>query len=255
MKSLNILFVGESHSVAVEAAVKTRPPSSHMFAVFDIRGYRPVVTETPAGPVFPEALQVDLRKRVASVATVISIIGGNKHNTFGLIAHPEPFDFFLSERPDLMTDESVRLVPESAIRESLEIRMRSELQAIRLLRELFGRTIYHAQTPPPLADEAHILAGADSFFREHGVASLGVSPRSLRLKVWLLQSRIVTEFCQRHDVIYIPLPPEVFDAEGLLNKKGYGPDATHGNRWFGERLLRNAARTVADSGQVLEKAS
>jgi hypothetical protein len=241
MSKAPILFVGESHTIALAGALAAGGARSggRAVAILDLRPFRPVVVEGPDGPAFAAGITGALREALRPDTAVVSYIGGNKHNTMSLIAHPVPFDFHLAGREDLGVDETAQLIPEAAVRESLESRMDSEIKAIELLRRSVGRRILHAETPPPLGDAAHILASADTFFRENGLSDLGVAPPRLRLKIWLLQRRILQDLCRRIDVGYLELPPEVFGADGLLSREGYGRDATHANPWFGAQVIRH----------------
>lgn len=238
-----ILFVGESHTMALAGAL-ARAAGGRAIEILDIRPFRPVVVDGAGGLAFAEGIGAALDRLLRPDTVVVSYIGGNKHNAMSLIAQPVPFDFHVPGREDLGLDETAQFIPEAAIRESLRSRMEGEIKAITLLRRHVGRRILHAETPPPLGDAAHILASADTFFRQNGIADLGVAPPRLRLKTWLLQRRILQDLCRTIDVAYLELPPEVFGEDGLLRREAYGRDATHANPWFGERVIRHVERAA-----------
>ncbi|GJD50623.1 hypothetical protein OPKNFCMD_3366 [Methylobacterium crusticola] len=237
-----ILLVGESHGVALAGALALREPEARSAAFLDVRPFRPLVGEADGAPCFAPGLAEALAARLGPATRVAACIGGNKHNAMSLIASPEPFDFRLSGEPETALDPRARPIPESSLRDSLEDRMAGEIQATTLLARQAARAgcpaILVLEAPPPLGDEAHVLARADSHFRSHGLGERGVAPRALRRKIWRLQGRILRDLCGRIGAHYLPVPPRVVGPDGLLHPDAYGRDATHGNAWFGEEVLR-----------------
>ena len=58
------------------------------------------------------------------------------------------------------------------------------------------------------------------------------------MKLWRLYSSLVDETCRSDDIRFLATPPDVFDDKGFLHPDGYPKDATHGNAWYGERVIR-----------------
>jgi hypothetical protein len=100
-----------------------------------------------------------------------------------------------------------------------------------------GPGVIQIESPPPLADDGRIAALADGYFRERGIATLGVAPAPLRYKMWRLHSRIVADTCTELGLRYLPVPPETQDERGFLLPELAG-DATHGNEAYGEAIIR-----------------
>src|SRR2546430_12243633 len=51
---------------------------------------------------------------------IFSCIGGNDHNVFGLVEHPQPFDFVLEERPELPLCLGRECIPTQIVSAALE---------------------------------------------------------------------------------------------------------------------------------------
>ncbi|MBO0662528.1 GSCFA domain-containing protein [Jiella sp. CQZ9-1] len=102
--------------------------------------------------------------------------------------------------------------------------------------------------PAPKADEDHILRGAETPFREAGIENVGVTPAPVRLKLWELQQRTLTEFCAEIGVKFLPNPEGTRNADGFLEPAYYGRDSSHANVAYGglvvEQLLAESSATV-----------
>lgn len=176
---------------------------------------------------------------------------GNEYNAMVLARHPVPFDFILSERPDLIPEEGCELVPEGALIGTLRARIsRSVVPIITALAEITQGPVFLVPPPPPVPDEEHIKAYPSKFGAR--LQRLGVSPVQLRVKMWLLNRRVLADIAREAKIELMPLPPEIFDSQGCLLKRYWNRDPTHGNVAYGEVLLMDAVRRVREMSRAGE---
>ncbi len=174
---------------------------------------------------------------------VISCIGGNDHTVFGLLNHPRPFDFTLASEPDLPLSPDAEILPARLVRATLRARMGISVQLLTALRARVPGALIHLEPPPPVPSAAHIRAHPGVFAGK--MAELGVSPATLRYKLWRLHSAILADLFRDLGVTLLPVPADTQDADGMLLQDGWNPDPTHANAWYGARVLRDLAAHLA----------
>jgi hypothetical protein len=231
-----ILLFGDSHSYAIQRALQRRekrgqpiPLSAHR--LLKMKG------ETEIGDTSFENF-LELVRPLKSTDVVLSAIGGNSYAVFSTIQHPEPFDFIDPHGgPD--ADSRLDLIPyrilETHFTQAIGIRDGKSLER---LRKATTARVVHVIPPPPKGDDEFITQYHESVFRNEGIASRGVSPASLRLKFWLLQTRVLGRLCKERDVEVLMPPAAAFDEEGFLSPDYYAKDATHANPDYGELILQ-----------------
>ncbi len=173
--------------------------------------------------------------------SVIFSIVGNHHNIFGLLNHPEPFDFYLPEKINLPIIPNARLLPVSLVAKALECRMMPVFNITSTLLEFFKTNIYQIESVPPIPSEEHIKKYPGVF--KEKINQLGVSPAGFRYKLWRLHSKIMRENCQKMGITFIEVPKESQDDDGLLSEKYWNVDPTHGNALYGDLVL-NQIRAI-----------
>ncbi|PPD50475.1 MAG: hypothetical protein CTY16_01600 [Methylobacter sp.] len=176
---------------------------------------------------------------------VIISIAGNDHNVFGLLNHPQPFDFYLPENPHLPINPDARLLPASLVSKTLQYRMASIFSATPTLLGHFKKPIYQIESPPPIPSDAHIQKYPGKF--KNMIAQQGVSPAAFRYKLWRLHSKIVSDHCQKRGIFFIEAPKEAQDAQGYLQEQYWNLDSTHGNALYGDLVL-NQIRAIHNMG-------
>ena len=234
----SILVIGQSHIAAVRAAAKTRREAEpDKLRTRVIHTMEPQYAPELDGERFTPALEDTIRDQIArNRPLVASASGGNVHNRFALIRHPRPYDFLLSSEDGPPLDPQAEPLPEAQVRAALEAGLGRDRLRLREIRRIVGDVI-QLESPPPVADSGWIAAQADAYFKDRGVADLGVAPAGLRYKIWRLHSRIVAEMCAELGVAFLPVPPDTRDAQGFLRLDHAG-DATHGNEAYGEAVIR-----------------
>ncbi len=168
--------------------------------------------------------------------STILLVGGNYHNVFGLLNHPQPFDFYLPEKTDLPINPNARLLPVELVSSVLERDMVSrQYNVMSSLLRFFKNTVYQIESPPPVPSEAHIKK-YPGVFRDK-INQLGVSPAAFRYKLWRIHSKIVRENCQKLGITFVTVPKESQDSDGFLAEQYWNPDPTHGNQFYGDLVL------------------
>ena len=184
------------------------------------------------------------RDRVAAV-----FWGGNIHLARFLFA-PEPlFDFVASDAPELPLDESVELVPESAVQVVLAPPV---LQISKTLQELtsVAAKVLYCGSPPPKGDDAFIRQRVkhEPYFVQLAaglnldLAQVRLSPALLRLKLWHALQRLMREAAEQAGATFVPAPEDGQIAPGYLHPDCYAADSTHANKVYGARAVENIRR-------------
>lgn len=166
---------------------------------------------------------------------VVSVIAGNHHNAIGLLEAPEPYDFMLPERSGTLPGR--RIVPLAEVAAAIEAHMAPHLVRLdRLLGAYKGVPAAHVAGPPPIADEAHIKTYPGNYAPPSGL-NPEVTPRSVRMKIYLLQNRLIAAHCKARGIAFLPPPAGGLDAEGFLAPECRKEDPTHGNAVYGRHVL------------------
>jgi hypothetical protein len=230
-----IVFVGDSHTYAIQHALKARVREGDPEAYV----YSRVRNGTEYGDLSPEAID----SLVASLRPddlLVSTCGGSQHVILSLIQHQVAFDFMMpgeagEPRPD------VTWIPYRQLKAQMASFVADkEGKKLERLRRAAKCRFVHLQPPPPKPDSEQLrnLAAPGALFRRNGIAERGVSPASLRMKFWKLQVQVLSEIA--HDLKFglVPPPPESLDAGGFLRGDYSATDATHGNAAYGELVIR-----------------
>jgi hypothetical protein len=192
-------------------------------------------------------LAPEIRARL--VAPLFSLVGGAVHLDIGLFDHPRPYDFVWPERQDLPLSNGAELVPYDAIYAAMQARTQPYLEIIGAIRAAIRGPMFHMESPPTYADETVPPNAPDSwtYFRENP----SISPVWLRYKLWRVHSGIVRAYCTQANITFVPHPPEVVDAQGLLVAAFHGLIA-HANQAYGALVVRQM-QDLSDGRSVLRR--
>jgi hypothetical protein len=234
VKKSKILLFGDSHVYAVERAIYHR---NFKRWPIPLTAYRRLKEKggKQLGDLRFEGF-LDLIKTLEPHDIVLSMIGGNQHSIFSMVQHPQPFDFFDAESPAVV-EPGAQIIPYRIIEELFaEGIRRGDVECIATIRRSTAARVVHIIPPPPKADNAYIQQYHEAVFATD-IASRGVSPASLRLKFWKLQTRILERSCREAEVEILLPPAATLDEGGFLAPKFYAKDATHANPAYGEAVL------------------
>lgn len=233
-----ILVVGQSHLGAIQAAAKTHretwPEELRTRVIHTLaEPYRSEGREF--GPLARAAVEDQIARHQPRL---VSMLGGNAHNTMSLMRPLRPFDFILhgdeDQGPPMEADSE--LVPEALVRAALEERLRPDFRRLEQLYEIAGPFI-HVESPPPLASDVFIRDRAEVYFRDSYDREIEPGSPGVRWRVWRLTSRILREKVEAMGCRFLLVPRTVLDEDGFL-RIDLAADPTHGNEAYGELLIR-----------------
>jgi hypothetical protein len=231
-----ILVFGDSHTVALERAHTQRASSDNPH--ISVLRLSKVKDGKEIGDISLDAA-VSMVAESAPDDLIASTIGGNLHQVVGLVQHPVAFDFIEPGDQSPPDSQPCVLIPYQTIWSFFERSLRrNDGQRIKTLREAAGRPIYHLLPPPPKESTAHILQRNETAFQKAGIATKGVTPAPIRLKLWRLQCAVLRYLCTEWGFHLLPPPDGTQTPEGFLKPEYYKNDATHANAGYGELVLR-----------------
>jgi hypothetical protein len=168
---------------------------------------------------------------------VVSMIGGNLYNTFGLIESVVRFDFAVPGEDEFVLSAGRQLISYELIKHYFSTSMnRGFLQSIKFLRDHYSTSRFvHICSPPPISDGAHIAAHPGGVFKDQ--IHLGIAPSTLRRKLYDLHTLVVSEFCLKEGIELLPPPPQAVTEDGFLARPYWKADPTHANGDYGLLVL------------------
>lgn len=168
---------------------------------------------------------------------VVSMIGGNFYNTFGLIENVVRFDFAVPDEDDFVLAADRHLISYELIKHYFNDSMnRGFLESIRFLKNHYSATRFaHVCSPPPISDGNHIAANPGGVFKDK--VHLGITPSKLRRKLYDLHTLVISEFCQREGIEMLSPPREAVTENGFLARPYWKQDPTHANAAYGQLVL------------------
>jgi hypothetical protein len=170
---------------------------------------------------------------------VFSAVGGNQYAVLSTVQEPIDYDFLTSAADEDLASDSAQLVPMRAIAGYIEAGVRGTIgPVLRELREATRAQVYHLAPPPPKEDNEFIARHFESRFVQDGIHELGPTRPQLRLKCWRLQLDCLERLCGELGVGLIQPPGKSVTPEGYLKPHYYAKDVTHGNRRYGEMVLK-----------------
>lgn len=236
MAKRKVLIVGDSHVYAIKAAVEKTADRHPAFEFVALR----LSTEKNGQRIG----DIDLAELLTGAAelrpndALVTTLRGNQYNTMGLMRHPRPFDIKVPGFADLPDESYEELIPcATAAAHMADSLRRGYGKHLARLRKVSSAPVLCLCVPSPKEDEEHIMNGAEAYFRDAGIADIGVSPAPLRLKLWELQRRALEDFCSELNITFLANPPGTRDVIGYLDRSYYANDATHANAGYGALVL------------------
>jgi len=244
-----VIIIGESHVDAIKKAYVVRSPGLYRDR---IKLYR--VSKLKNGVLVGDVSKqgfIDSCSDLEPDAIIVSAIGGNLHQKFGLIRHPVPFDIFETGDIQMNIQDNVYYIPSNTIRDYFEQELTSkEGCMLKEIRKVTRCTIIHLEAPPPKQNEEHINKYHETHFINRGILEKGITPAYTRLKLWKLQSQVMKKLCDEWGIKFLSVPAESLCADGFLKPEYYNHDATHANTAYGELVLQQLETIMSNiSGQ------
>ena len=251
------LVVGHSHIIAMQGAadlLRDAGEARHLrFIQLLDADHSPNVEPGPAGMTLASALRERLDTEIAAAAgpALFQSISGNEYHFIGLVNHPRRFDFVLPSAPHLPIEPDAEIIPFDLMHAGLKNSMEYALVILACLRRVTKLPIWHIQSPPPVPSNAEIAAHPQQF--GDAIASHGVAPPFLRLKLWRLQSEIYRNACVEHGISFMAVPEAALDADGFMRPEGWHQDPTHANYWYGRLVLDQIEDILASQFKAQSK--
>ncbi len=170
----------------------------------------------------------------------ICLMGGNGHIVLSLAKHERPFDFILKENPGLALDPEAEILPMAYIKKILTPFIMPYAWQMISLRTTLGVRISQLETCPPYADDEYVRDHLGSYISDPS----NIVTSALRMKMWRLHSSIISEIASASDINFLGVPKEALDENGFMQRNGYGPDATHANKWYGQLVVKQMVHSL-----------
>lgn len=238
---MNICVFGHSHVICLQAALPTIPAehNTHKVKIFDLLPLtQEDITELTRGNM--EVITRPFGSFINSKEDTIwvSRVGGNAHNAIGLMSHSRKFDVVIPERPNLPLDEDAEVVTYGYLRASFinDPHTKLWISILANFQKEVGGRVYHIESPPPKEDDEFIERYLDPYFKALPNRNKIVN-RWIRWKLWSAYSSVIESVCKDIGICYLRTPPVVMTEDGFLRREGYANDATHGNAWYGTKLI------------------
>ena len=242
MKKPRILLIGHSHTQCIFDAYGAGLQDIVDLDVVRLHRDKIVGSEPAFGEYIADQVAGFARVRSADPAPydlVVSLMGGNTHNIVGLVEMSPPFDFVLSVQPSLRPSAHATLLPEKIVRNVLQQRIETIFTGMKVIREMYSDLMICQESPPPIGDDDYVRRYLDEHFQQDFKSGREIVSAELRYKLWKLASGIYSERCEQLGVPYVTCPEKTMIDGMYLQPEGYPGNATHGNKWYGEMVLRN----------------
>lgn len=173
---------------------------------------------------------------------LLSFIGGNEHSVLSMVEHTVPFDFMLPEEPACTLIEGRQPIDVQVIETLLTARMGTTTAMLTALRYKHPRMrLLHVMPPPPITSEAQIRSRPEIF--ETAFKSFGITPISVRLKVYRVYCRLLGTVLQSLNIEALPAPAAALDEFGGLRAE-FAFGCTHGNEAYGAMVAAQIAAAL-----------
>lgn len=235
MSPIQIQIIGDSHVDAVKRALATAGPDEAV--TFKAERILRLKDDKQIGDIE----LADFMQRIGTLGShdvVASVVGGHQYNSFGLVQHPQAFDFHCPERPELPPLPAREIVPYQVLRDIFESSARGkEGERIQTMARHTAARVVHLCPPPPKEDGGLILRHHETLFLKQGLLEHGVTPATIRLKLWTLQTSVLRALCSEWGVELLLPPPGTQSAQGYLAEAFSADDATHANPAYAALML------------------
>jgi hypothetical protein len=191
-----------------------------------------------------------LKGQPPGAPTFFAIMGAY-HNLLGLLRSGETFDVLMGadDRPD---GGATALVPQRALRSAISEQFEQSAKMRNLMAAARG-PVFIVSTPPPKRNNDFILERfmrqKKQIYRGKAVEQFGVERPETRLKLWLLEAQLMTEWAESLGAGFLAPPAAASDEDGFLGENYYSDDVTHANAAYGALVLDQVAAILERSSK------
>ncbi len=177
---------------------------------------------------------------------------GEEYFHLTLAGIDDPYDFVLPDRPDLPLMPDCAPLPLAVVQAQLGHQLATTLLTLTAIRRLCPQLrVVRLPAPPPTSSGDVALWRAEQGRPEHPTERL---PSSVRLKTWLLYSRMLAEGSAGLGIEILPVPAAALHADGQLRRE-YMEDPIHGNARYGALVIAQMAQALAGTLAHLQEAT
>ena len=236
-----IWIIGDSHTGALVEAGKTGLDLESRFSIRILR-----FRKTKNGITLGDLDEADLEPLMASLPegdVVISMVGGNHHQSLGLAQHPQSF-CVAGEEGDALLRPERELIPRAALTDALRQLQKFELIRISALTRTAASRVFHVFSPPPREHEEELIVGRTSGPLISAMLAQGISPPEMRMACWNMHNAVVRDAVGPLGVRFIDPPREALSERGFILRAYQTDDRTHANKAYGALLLQHIVALV-----------
>jgi hypothetical protein len=230
-KLIRAVVLGHSHTNAIaQAAIEQRRQ--------DISVHR-LHAKDRSEEALSTGEAVELVSSLGPDSCVFLAVLGAYHNVLGLLRAGQDFDFLVhgSDIPD--PNAQVR-VPHRAIVSAFAEQFARQ-DKIENLIAAAKCPVHLLSAPPPKRSNDFILqrfmGQKKQVYRGRSVKEVGIERAESRLKLWLLEERLMADWARSRGMQFLPPPPAAFDDSGFLREDCYSEDVTHANARYGALVI------------------
>ena len=241
VRTPRIAVFGDSHTAALQSA-KEFPKRNHVYE--HVRTYR--VLKNKNGTAVGDTTLAEFCQVIRGYSErdfVFSAVGGNQYAVVSTVRSPVEFDFLTSPEDEDFAGNGTNIIPFRALAGHIEKGIRGTIGPVLCeIRASTSARVFHLAPPPPKEDNQFITTHFETRFANQGLADLGPTRPELRLKSWKVQLDCLAKLCDELGVELVLPPWRAVTAEGYLSQRCYAKDVTHGNRRYGEYVLKDILR-------------
>ena len=241
-----VILIGDSHySAVLRAAQLSLQPDlegapSTLF-LFNAWKYGLNYPFVESGALNPELVgNIRAIAETHNIVQIVTLFGGAHHIALTLLDQGKPWDFVLADHQDLPIAPQAQVFSSAYVTDMFAQVMCVPFDNMAAMRKAFPDLPYaQIEAPAPNGDNDYILANLDQYFKNlvpEG-AEPRISPASLRLKAWYLQSDMYRRQCAKLGMTYLAAPAQATDENGYLKPEYYGSDASHANGDYGALVI------------------
>lgn len=182
---------------------------------------------------------------------LVSMIGGNHHQTFALARHAKPF-WLAEEGLDGQGPPTGALIPRALARQVLRSLQEGEIARVHGLLAASRCQIFHVLSPPPRRFAEEILRTATEGPLIRAMRENGLNPAEVRMAAYRIQVEVLREEFRGSRLRFISPPPAALDELGFLRREFQADDATHANAQYGQAVLRLILGAIGEPSKAEE---
>lgn len=244
------IIMGDSHYAAIAVAAQQTLPHLQEVGSSDLYffdawkynlNYEFVVQQDGRWVLNPNLIcEIDNIRKNYSKCVIVSIFGGGHHHALTMLQSPAPFDVVLPEEPDLPIQPDHTILTVRAVESVFLEPMTNSFLQMSAVREAFPDVDYYQlEAPPSVGSDDYIAQNLGNWFesrlpKDH---ALTLTSKSVRYKMWRVQSGMCRKFCDEKGIFYQEVPASSLTADGFLKSEYYGVDSTHTSAGYGRLVL------------------